>query len=194
MKKTTISCVMALLCLNFSLYAQEPKPLQLGQKIHEAIYKQKFPVLGSQPGGADSVSLSQFQGKLLLLDFWAAWCSNCIHKFPLLEELQQAYPDQFKVLLVNAKTSKDSPERMLGILSGEKAPFIKTNLQSIYNDQLLDKLFPHAYLPHYVWIGGKGQVLAISGADLLNKETVEGLIKTTIQKNQKAQAELPKKP
>ena len=82
---------------------------------------------------------------------------------------------------------------MLGILSGEKAPFIKSHLTTIYNNEILNKLFPHSYLPHYVWIGAQGEVLAITGAEMVNEHAVEQYLKGIARRSQKAQVELSNK-
>ena len=182
-----IYTLLAVICLFFSAMSQEPtkeiKPLQVGDKLPENLWNQKFAVIDST-GSTDSLSLRQFKGKLIVLDFWAAWCSNCIQKFPLLAQLQKKYAASFEVLLVNAQNTKDRPERMVGILSGKKAPFVKSALRSIYNDTTLYPLFPHKYLPHYVWIDAKGQVAAITSAALLSEQTVQQLINTTQTKAQ----------
>lgn len=181
--------IALLLSLNFGAMAQgvraknlspqlEIKPLRVGDQLPENLWNQKFAVIDST-GRVDSLSLGQFKGKIILLDFWAAWCSNCIQKFTLLAQLQKKYAASFEVLLVNAQNTKDTPERMVGILSGKKAPFVKSALRSIYNDTSLYPLFPHKYLPHYVWINAKGQVAAITSAALLSEQTVQQLLSDT---------------
>jgi thiol-disulfide isomerase/thioredoxin len=52
-------------------------------------------------GGA-SLSLSQYRGKVVYLDFWASWCAPCAAALPALDALRQEFPeDQFRVLAVN---------------------------------------------------------------------------------------------
>jgi thiol-disulfide isomerase/thioredoxin len=47
----------------------------------------------------NDVSLSQFKGKVVLIDFWATWCEPCKVEIPWLIELQQKYGDRgFTVL------------------------------------------------------------------------------------------------
>ena len=47
-----------------------------------------------------SVSLSDFKGQAVFLDFWASWCGPCIGAVPHLEELKQRARDQ-KVVFLN---------------------------------------------------------------------------------------------
>ena len=47
-----------------------------------------------------SVSLSDFKGQAVLLDFWASWCGPCIEAVPHLKELKQQTRDQ-KVVFLN---------------------------------------------------------------------------------------------
>ena len=47
-----------------------------------------------------SVSLSDFKGQAVFLDFWASWCGPCIGAVPYLEELKQRTRDQ-KVVFLN---------------------------------------------------------------------------------------------
>jgi thiol-disulfide isomerase/thioredoxin len=40
------------------------------------------------------VSLSQFKGKVIILDFWATWCVPCKAEIPGFIELQKKYGDK----------------------------------------------------------------------------------------------------
>ncbi len=48
----------------------------------------------------DDVSLVEYRGSVVILDFWATWCKPCTMTFPELHALQQAYADRGVVLLV----------------------------------------------------------------------------------------------
>lgn len=43
--------------------------------------------------GAQTVSLNQYRGKVVVLNFWASWCSYCAAEWPSLEELQKQFPN-----------------------------------------------------------------------------------------------------
>ena len=55
------------------------------------------------------VSLKDFHGKLLMLNFWASWCVPCREEMPAMERLYQRYKDRgFVILGVNIKDDKKS--------------------------------------------------------------------------------------
>jgi peroxiredoxin len=47
----------------------------------------------------NSVSLKQFRGQIVFLDFWATWCAPCRFSIPELVDLQKRYGDQGLVVL-----------------------------------------------------------------------------------------------
>jgi thiol-disulfide isomerase/thioredoxin len=44
-------------------------------------------------------SLSQFRGKIVILNFWATWCENCKTELPMLAEEQKHYKDRGVVVV-----------------------------------------------------------------------------------------------
>jgi thiol-disulfide isomerase/thioredoxin len=46
-----------------------------------------------------SVSVSQFGGKLLVLNFWASWCQPCVEETPSLSEFAGQYASKGVVVL-----------------------------------------------------------------------------------------------
>jgi thiol-disulfide isomerase/thioredoxin len=53
------------------------------------------------------VTLDQFKGKVVLLDFWATSCNPCRMTMPLLERLQREFPKGMTLLAINLAESED---------------------------------------------------------------------------------------
>lgn len=53
------------------------------------------------------ISLSQYRGKVVILDFWATWCGPCRMSMPLLEKLQEENPGSLKLLAINLEEPMD---------------------------------------------------------------------------------------
>lgn len=47
----------------------------------------------------NAVSLSDFKGQNVYINFWATWCKWCVYEMPDLEKVYKAYKDQNIVLL-----------------------------------------------------------------------------------------------
>lgn len=57
----------------------------------------------------NEVRLSDYSGKVVMIDFWETWCGPCLQVFPAMDSLKSNYPDDFVILAVNLQGS-DSPE------------------------------------------------------------------------------------
>jgi thiol-disulfide isomerase/thioredoxin len=53
------------------------------------------------------VSLSDFNGKPVLINFWATWCPPCVQEMPLLQEISDDYAGELVVLPVNGGDSME---------------------------------------------------------------------------------------
>ena len=55
----------------------------------------------------NSVSLSQFRGKIVFLNFWATWCPTCVVEMPSMERLHRRLKDRdFVMVAVNLKENR----------------------------------------------------------------------------------------
>lgn len=60
-------------------------------------------------GAGGMVTLADYKGKVVLLDFWASWCVPCLKLAPVLADLRAAWVEQgFEVISIN--TDLDMPE------------------------------------------------------------------------------------
>jgi len=54
----------------------------------------------------NKVSLSDYKGKKVFLNFWATWCEPCKQEMPEMEKIHETYEDVV-VLAINLDTEKD---------------------------------------------------------------------------------------
>ncbi len=60
------------------------------------------------------VDLREFQGKILVLNFWATWCPPCVEEMPSLVELQHRLaPKGITVVGVSIDVDGDAYQRFL---------------------------------------------------------------------------------
>ena len=52
-------------------------------------------------------TLSEQQGKFVLLNFWATWCGPCVREMPAFEKLYGEYGEDVAILAVNCMESED---------------------------------------------------------------------------------------
>lgn len=119
-----------------------------------------------------TVKLSDFKGKLLILDFWATWCSPCVAMIPKLNSLQQEFGDKIQILSV---TYQKKQEVLSFLEKLEKREDEKVDFPMVMEERNLHKLFPHTILPHYVWIKD-GKVINITSSKTLTSENIKNVL------------------
>ncbi|MCP5524523.1 MAG: redoxin domain-containing protein [Verrucomicrobiales bacterium] len=62
-----------------------------------------------------TVRLSEFRGKVVLLNFWTTWCTACVAEIPALIELQQRQPKDVVILGVSLDFVPDDHGHIGGI-------------------------------------------------------------------------------
>ena len=72
--------------------------------------------------GQKTVSLSQFRGKTVVLNFWATWCGPCVQEVPSIMALQKQMGDKIVILAVSTDVDEDAyknftEKRMAGLLT-----------------------------------------------------------------------------
>ena len=141
------------------------------------------------------VSLSDYRGKAVLLNFWATWCPPCKVEMPWFENLQTQYAkDGLVVLGVAMDDSEPATIAKFASTLGVNYPVL------LGTDKVSDDYGDVQYLPTTFYIGRDGTIVdKMTG--LLDRKDIEEAVKkalgttsrpVTAQQNQ-AQAEMKTK-
>jgi len=121
----------------------------------------------------NEINLNQYNGKLVIINFWATWCAPCKKEMPSLDKLYQA--KNFKNLQVFA-VNMEQPNTLM-----TKKFFDDLNIKklSIFFDSNLNfiKEFKLRGVPTTVLINKKGEEFAriIGEVDFLDKKFLKWL-------------------
>jgi len=67
------------------------------------------PALTLPDTNGELITLTDYKGKYVLINFWAYWCGPCIKEFPALQKLHQALnPQGLEILAIHAGPYEDS--------------------------------------------------------------------------------------
>jgi len=127
-----------------------------------------------------TVRLSDFRGKILLVNFWATWCAPCIEEMPTLDALAgEMNSDRFQVLAISTDRGGRS----------KVEPFVESKLDLDTLDIYLDTKSKLARalglrgMPTTYLIGTDGAILgALEGAADWNSAPVKKLVRYYIER------------
>jgi thiol-disulfide isomerase/thioredoxin len=77
-------------------------------EVDESAPNFSLPLLDADNGGV--VSLTDYAGQIIYLDFWASWCPPCLVSMPIMNELRNRLQRQgfaFEVIAVNVDSDSE---------------------------------------------------------------------------------------
>jgi thiol-disulfide isomerase/thioredoxin len=121
-----------------------------------------------------SVSLADYRGKVVIIDFWASWCAPCRSSMPILKELHTAYQDQGMVMI---GVSLDRTE-------ADAANYLKNNgyddviglWESVSASQKVAHLYGVSGIPHTLVLDRYGIVRFVDHPLRLTRAVIEPLL------------------
>ena len=131
-------------------------------------------ITGRTPDGK-TISLSDFRGKYVFLDFWASWCAPCRREIPYLKEAL-AYSGESENIVVLSYSIDDEYEDWTGCIADNELThrnWVHISALKGWNSEGI-KLFGVKGVPFTALIGPDGNVVAF---ELRGEEMVKRLKK-----------------
>jgi len=145
--KTSLIATLLLGCLVLASSVAAKEPLKVGDLPPDS--------LGRTISG-ERVKLGDYRGKVVIVTFWATWCSPCRKELPILAGIQkQVTRDQLVVFAVNWKENRDQFREIVRRLKD-----VGLNLVSD-SDGYFGGQFGVKGIPHLVIVGRDGRIAAI---------------------------------
>lgn len=166
--------VRALLCLYLSLswHHLTAQELKVGDTLPPELWSLPLNII-SHSSGKETITLDEYKGKLIILDFWATWCTPCVAMLPKMDSLQKGLAGQVQILSLTYQTRKEVGEFMDKYT---RRTGRELALPTVVEEKALHGAFPHIYIPHYVWITPDGRVKAITGHEEITAEKVRAVL------------------
>jgi peroxiredoxin len=179
-----VSGVLAHRCLECSvaiLQSLSPsRPVQANVKLEAE--RKAAPDFRLNDATGKAVKLSDFKGKMVLLNFWATWCGGCKVEIPELIEFQNKYKDR-GLEVIGVSTDTDGWKVV--------KPFVtekKINYTVLLGDDEICKLYSVEAMPVTLLIDREGRIAA-SHEGVVEKSMGESEIKMLLQENAKGPTE-----
>ncbi len=112
------------------------------------------------------VHLSDFKGKVVILDFWATWCGPCIASMPHTQELAKEFKDQGVVVIASGTSDTIAAFKKWIPSNQPKFPELQFVFDpnergsATFEDRAASKLYHVSGIPTKFIIGRDGKVLA----------------------------------
>ena len=124
-----------------------------------------------------TVSLSDFRGKPVMLNFWASWCGPCRAEMPLIQEVfeDKEWSDKgLTILAINIGEDRSTAERFMED-NGLSFPVLLDTSESVAREYNI------RYIPTTFFIDKDGIARDIKIGAFLNKAEIERGLSSIIQ-------------
>ena len=105
-RRITLSFLIGL-ALGCTFYGCSNSPRSVRAAVKPDKERKPAPDFSLKDADGKIVRLSDYKGKVVLLDFWATWCGPCKIEIPWLKDFQRKYKDKgFEILSVSLDDQK----------------------------------------------------------------------------------------
>ena len=107
--------------------------------------------------GGGTLTLTELQGKVVMLDFWATWCPPCIEEMPYMVKLAKEYEGQGLVFVAASRDDEDVKEYVVDRFVKTRVPELAPYL--VYANDEVARVFKVDALPTLYILDREGKVI-----------------------------------
>ena len=109
----------------------------------------------------ENVSLSDYEGRVVLLDFWATWCGPCIASFPKMQEMVTQFEnDNVEFFFVNSWENQEPDKVRAKVVEFLEEKGYNFNVLYDFHDEVINK-YKVRGIPERILIDKSGNIKAI---------------------------------
>ena len=145
---------------------------QAARKAHAALaVGAKFPDFDEKDVEGKPLSIANYKGKVVLVDFWATWCGPCVGELPnVIKTYQKHHPQGFEIIGVSLDQDK---QKLTSFLTQRKVTWQQYFDGKGWQNKLASKCGIQS-IPSTFLLDGTGKII---GTDLRGEELEDAVTK-----------------
>lgn len=123
----------------------------------------KFMELSGTTSEGTDFDWAAYRGKVVLIDFWASWCGNCLAEMPNIEKNRQEYGDRsFAVVVKNLDKTTEHREQWIEIEGMSWPSLFSGNEGEQVDDNPIAGQYGIMAVPTAILVDQRGKVVSLS--------------------------------
>jgi peroxiredoxin len=154
-----------------ALAAEEPTARAILQPVGD---RKPAPEFLLRDSSGKSITLKQLRGKVVLLDFWATWCTGCKKELPWFSEFQKTY--RSKRFVVIGVSMDDGGWNVI-------KPFLahtRVSYRMLLGDETTAKRYGVASLPDAFLLDRQGNIAAAYTTGMVDRDNLAANIRALL--------------
>jgi peroxiredoxin len=133
-------------------------------------HRQPAPDFALRDATGKTTKLKQYRGKVMLLDFWATWCTGCKQEIPWFVEFQRKFGAK-RFAVVGVSLDEGGWDVLKPFLAKSHVPY-----KMLLGDDAMARRYGIQTMPDTFLIDRRGKVAAAYIAGLVDRDDIESNI------------------